>query len=108
RVDRDFRAHPPRRVRERFLGSHRCELVARVPAERPAGAGENERGDLLRRASLEAREERRVLTVDGQDAAVAAPLRGERELTGRNEALLVREREVDTALERPQRRVNAG
>ena len=57
---------------------------------------------------LEALEERRVLAVDRQDPAAAARLRRGRELAGRDEALLVREREVDAVLERPERRVDAG
>ncbi len=47
-----------------------------------------------------------MLAVDREDAAVAAPLRGKRKLAGRDEALLVREREVDAALERPEGRGN--
>src|SRR5581483_9351667 len=80
----------------------------RPAAERPAGAGEDERGDLLRRPSLKALEERRVLAVDRQDAAAAATLRVERQLARRDEALLVREREVDAVLERPQGRMHTG
>jgi hypothetical protein len=49
-----------------------------------------------------------VLAVHGQDPAAAPLARGERELPGGDEALLVREREVDAVPERPQRRVDAG
>ena len=57
---------------------------------------------------VEALEERRVLAVDGQEQP-SSPLPGrEREVAGRDEALLVRERERDAALERPQRRADAG
>ena len=108
RVHRDLRAHAPRRMRERLLGRDVLELGARAAAERAAGAGEDERVDLLRLASLEALEERRVLAVDGQDPAAAPLPRGESELAGGDEALLVREREVDAALERPERRVDSG
>ena len=38
RVDRDLRAHAPGRVRERLLGRHVLELVARAAAERAARA----------------------------------------------------------------------
>ena len=44
----------------------------------------------------------------GRSAPAAALPRGERELAGRDEALLVRERERDAALERPERRADAG
>jgi hypothetical protein len=49
-----------------------------------------------------------VLAVDGQDAASPPLLGGERDLPGRDEALLVREREVDAVLERPDRRGQPG
>ena len=49
-----------------------------------------------------------MLGVDGEQQASTPLLRGERELAGRDEALLVRERERDTALERPERRADAG
>src|SRR5262249_45368701 len=78
------------------------------PAEGPTGAGEDERVHLLGRSALEALEERGVLAVDGQDPAAAALERRERELAGRDEALLVREREVDTVLERPERGMDPG
>ena len=44
----------------------------------------------------------------GQDPRRRRGAGGERELAGRDEALLVREREVDAVLERPERRVDAG
>ena len=50
----------------------------------------------------------RVLAVDGQQAPASPLPGGERELARGDEALLVREREVDPALERPQRRREAG
>ena len=106
RVDRDLRPHAPGRMRERLLGRDVLELVARAAAERPAGAGEHERVDLLAARALEALEERRVLAVDREDPSAAALARGERELAGGDEALLVREREVDAVLERPERRVH--
>src|SRR5439155_11165892 len=52
--------------------------------------------------------DRRVLAVYGEEKAAAAPLRRERELAGRDEALLVRECERDAVLERPERRRQAG
>ena len=45
-----------------------------------------------------------MLAVDREQPASPAPPRLERELARGDEALLVREREVDAALERPQRR----
>jgi len=49
-----------------------------------------------------------VLAVDGNQPPSPAPLGIESELSRRDEALLVREREVDAALERPERRREAG
>jgi len=92
---------------ERLLGRDVLELEARAAAEGTAGTGENERVDLFRLTSLEALEKRRVLTVDRQDPPAASLTRGERELPGCDEALLVRQREVDAVLERPEGRVDA-
>ena len=61
----------------------------------------------VRLAAFEALEERRVLAVDREQQAAAPLLRGQRELAGGDEALLVRERERDAALERPERRADA-
>ena len=63
---------------------------------------------LLRPPLLEALEERRVLAVDRQRPSAAARLRRGRDLAGGDERLLVREREVDAVLHRPERRVDAG
>ena len=49
-----------------------------------------------------------MLGVDRQQQASAPLLRGERELAGGDEALLVRQRERDAALERPQGRTDSG
>ena len=59
--------------------------------------------DGLWAAVLEALKERRVLAVDRQQEASPTLLRGERELSGGDEALLVGEREGDAVLEGPQR-----
>ena len=108
RVDGDLRAHAPGRMRERLVRRDVAELVAGAAAERPAGAGQHEARDLVGRGAGEALEERRVLAVHRKDPAAAARRRGEREVAAGDEALLVREREVDAVLERPQRRVDAG
>ena len=44
-----------------------------------------------------------MLAVDGKEAAAAAPPRLDRELAAGTQALLGRERQVDTVLERPER-----
>jgi hypothetical protein len=49
-----------------------------------------------------------MLAVDRKEKPSPTLLRGYRELAGRDEALLVRERQRHAALERPQRRANAG
>ena len=93
---------------ERLLDGDVLELVPGAAAERAAGRGQDERLDRLGLAALEALEERRVLAVDRQQQAAAAPVGGDGELAGGDEALLVRERERDAVLERPQRRLDAG
>ena len=108
RVDRDLRAHAPRRMGQRVLDRDLLEVVPAAAAERPARGGQHERVDRARRAALESLEERGVLGVDGQQQASSPLPRRERELAGCDEALLVRERERDAALERPERRADAG
>ena len=93
---------------ERLLGRDVGELVARASAERAARAREDERVHLLPLSALETLGERGVLGVHREDASAAAAHRGERQLAGGDEALLVREREVDAVLERPEGGVNAG
>src|SRR5581483_9390817 len=90
-VDGDLRAHPPRRVSERILRRDLLELVARAAPEGPAGGGQDERVDLLRCAALETLEGGAVLAVDGEQPPAAALQRVQREVAGRDEALLVRE-----------------
>ena len=107
RVDRDLRAHAPGGMGERLLGRHVDELVARPSAERPARARQDESRDLVGGRVPQALVQGRVLAVDRENAAAAPPLRGEREVAGCDEALLVRKREVDPVLERPERRVDA-
>jgi hypothetical protein len=107
-VDRDLRAHRPGRVGERLLDRHVLELVACAAAERPARRGEDELGDGLAPPPLEALEHSRVLRVDGEQQSPAELVRPQREVAGGDEALLVRERERHSALERPERRAHAG
>ena len=59
-------------------------------------------------AALQALEGGGVLAVDRQQPASSPLPRRERELAGGDEALLVREREVDAALERPERHRQPG
>src|SRR6185312_281090 len=82
----------------------RVELVAAAPAKGPAGARQDERVHLLRAPSLEALESRRVLAVHREQETSAPLLRGQRELTRGDEALLVRKCKRDAVLERPERR----
>ena len=62
----------------------------------------------LRAPALEALEEGRVLAVDREQQPPTPLPRGEREVAGGDEALLVRERERHAALERPERRADPG
>ena len=76
-------------------------------SERPAGRGEHDRFDRVRGVPVEALEERRVLAVDRQQRASSPLPRRECEVAGGDEALLVREGERDSVLERPERRADA-
>ena len=58
--------------------------------------------------ALEALEDRGVLAVDGQKQPSSPLPCPEREVAGGDEALLVRERESDAPLERPERRADSG
>ena len=107
-VDGDLRAHVPRRVRERLRRCHVFELVTAVTAERTSGGRQYQRVNLLGCTSFEALERCRVLAVDRDQAASATPLRRQGQLARSDEALLVREREVHPAFERPQGRGQAG
>ena len=74
----------------------------RAAAERPTGSRQHQRVDGLGVAALEALERRRVLESTGSSKSSTPLLRGECELARGDEALLVREREIDARLERPQ------
>ena len=93
---------------ECLLGRDVLEFGPCAASERAARPRHDERVDLLRLAPFEALEERGVLAVDRQDPPSPTFARGECELAGCNEALLVRQREIDAALQRPERRVHAG
>ena len=105
RVDRDLRAHRPRRVRERLLRRDVGELVARASAERAAARRQDEALGLPELCALV---ERRVLAVDRDQPPAAALLCGEREVACGDEALLVGERERHAVLERPHGRGQPG
>ena len=93
-------------MRERLLGGDVGELVARAAAERAAARGQDE---ALGLAELSAHWKSAECSLStGISAPAAALAGGERELAGRDEALLVRERERDAVLERPHRRGQAG
>src|SRR5262249_24870668 len=89
-VHRALRPHAPRGVGEGVRGRHVFEVGARAAAEWAAGAGQYEGVDLFGLASLETLEQRRVLAVHGKDPAATALARGESELSGGHQALLVR------------------
>jgi hypothetical protein len=108
RVDRDLRAHAPGRVGQRVRACDIRQLFARPAAEWAARGGEDDRAHRLEVAPFQALEHCGVLAVDGQEEASTSLPSGERELAGRDEALLVREGQRHTPLERPDRRGQAG
>src|SRR5207249_8560906 len=99
RVDRDLRAHVPGRVRQSGAGCYVLQLVTRAAAKRSTRRGEHERVDLVDRTALKALERTRMFAVDGNEPAASSPLRGQGKLSCGDEALLVRERKIDAALE---------
>ncbi len=84
-----------------------AELVAGATAEGAARGGQDDGVDTVALASLEALMERGVLTVDREEKPSPTLLCRDRELARCDEALLVRERERDSVLERPERRADA-
>src|SRR5256714_586201 len=93
---------------EGLLGGRGGQVVARTAAERPAGRGEDDGVDRLGAAALETLVQGRVLAVDRQEEASAVGVGSPGQLAAGDEALLVREREVDAVLEAPERRPQAG
>ncbi len=77
-------------------------------SERPSGGGENQRVDRLGGVALQALEDRRMLAVDRKQEPSTPSPRSECKVPGGDEALLVRERERDPTLERPQRGADSG
>ena len=104
RVDRDLRAHVPRRVRERVGRADVAQVVGGAPAERAAGRGQHQRDASRRRG-------RRQCTAAAPSARSrrAAARRPERARLGQHErpagdqALLVGERQVGAGAQRRQR-----
>src|SRR6266576_256220 len=62
---------------------------------------------LVDRAAFKTLEPARMLAVHRNESSAPATVCGKSELAGSDEALLVRERKVDAALERPERRRQA-
>src|SRR6266540_2753336 len=108
RVDRDLGAHGPGWMRERFLRSYGAELVAVSAAKGPTGSRQDERLDCLLCPAFEALEGGAVLAVHGQQQPPTPLPRGQRELAGDDEALLVRKRELNASLQRPESRIEPG
>src|SRR5260370_18102640 len=57
RIDRDLRAHPPRRMIERILDRDRAETFSRPLAERTARGGQDDALERRARLSLKALED---------------------------------------------------
>ena len=107
RVDRDPPAHLPGGVRERLVDRDLREVLAL--AERPARGGEDELFDRARRLlGVDELEERRVLGVDRDDLRLGRFGQGRDQLAADDQALLVREGEVDALAQRDDRRPQAG
>ena len=78
-------------------------------SERAARGGQHDRVDRAARAWPSRHWKSAECSLSTGQQQPSAPLPGlQRQIAGRDEALLVRERERDAALERPQRRADAG
>ena len=109
RVHSDLSSHRPRRMCERLLHRHREEFLTRPASKRPAGGGQHERVDGVGLAPpLETLVDRGMLAVDGDQPPAATVKRRAGERAARDQALLVRQRQSDAVLERPERRADAG
>ena len=106
-VDGDLRAHVPGRVRERLRRGHAGQLLAALSPEGAARRGQHQGFDCCGRSVFQALEQGGVLAVDRQQPASSPLPRVQRQRACCDEALLVREREIGAALERPQRRGQA-
>ena len=108
RVDGDLRPHAPRRMRERLLrrdAVSSSRVRPRNGPPEPVSTSESTCSDA--RPSRHWKSAECSLST-GRMRPPPRSLRLERKLAGGDEALLVREREVDAVLERPERRVNPG
>ena len=94
--------------REGVVAAHPLQFIGGSAAERTPRGGEDRRPHALARHALQELEEGRVLGVDRHQArARAGPDRRDQVAAG-DEALLVGERDRDAALQRRQRRAQAG
>ena len=92
---------------QRVGGRHGPQLVGGPPPERPPGSGQDPRRHPLRRHARHELEHRRVLEVDRDQRGARAGPRGRDEVAAGHQALLVRERHGNPAVERRQRRPQA-
>ena len=104
-VERDHRAHVPRRVGQRLGDGDVGQLGALSPAERAARGGEHQPVDLLGPAAAQALGQRGVLGVDRHDLPGRRGRRHQR--AARDQGLLVGERERGPGGERGQRGAEA-
>ena len=91
RIDRDLRAHLPRRMRERVVDGDRVEGLEAPLAEGAARGREHEAAGLAGRARAQGLVDRAVLGVDRDQLGAALLRLREDELARHDERLLVRE-----------------
>ena len=105
RVDRDLRAHLPRRVGQRLVDVDVGELGARAAAERPAAGGEHDPGDLAAGVAdaAQALVDGAVLAVDRHELGARRRPQRLHDRAAGDEALLVGQRQALAALQRAQR-----
>ena len=107
-VDADLGAHRPIGVRDRLRGSDGPHVGERAVAERAARCGQQDASDAVRVARLQALEDRRMLAVDGEQRRGVAGDRILHHVAGRDQSLLVGEREDAALLDRGDRGFQAG
>ncbi len=105
RVDRDLRAHPPRRVAQGVVGGDVRQARGRKLAEWTTGGGEDQPPDVTRVAAVRALVDGVVFAVDREHGHTAAAGAFHDDRAGHHQDFLVGERDGLATVNRRQHRV---
>ena len=106
-VDGDLASHRPGRVIQRVLPRGVGDALPRPGAKRAAARRDEQAAHVAARTRAEALEDRRVLTVDGDDLSATLRARGGRQLAGDHQRFLVRQRHPLSGGECGERRIES-